>query len=173
MPTVIWRGWTEMAKRKDPFTLPQGVIGLLQDPESVKIIGTLNQDGSAHVVVSNSLAVVDRRLIAFGEELEKSQSNKNMVRSIWFDKPVTINVTKQDQAYLIRAKTYKCLIVGNLFQEFLLRARAVAGSDADISTVWMVIPEDVRNLSAALLRHEQERLHPYFDRHLDRASIRK
>ncbi len=152
--------------------LPGELVKILQDPESIKAVGTLNADGSPYVVINYTLTTLDSKTLIFSEELEKSSSNKNMVQSIWFDKPVSVNVTQGGTSFNIQARPYLCLIAGKLFQEMLLRTRSVGGQDADISTVWILQPEKISNTSAGILRHELESAHPYFGQHLDRASIK-
>ncbi len=152
--------------------LASGVVALLKDRKAVKVVGSLNADGSPYIEVNDALTTLDASTLILPEELEKSAGNRNLVRSIWFDKPVTFHVGRGDEAYYIQAKVYRCLIAGKLFEQMLLRKRAEEGADADISVVWEFIPVSVEEVTVKVLRKEQEARHPYFDRHLDRASIK-
>lgn len=153
--------------------LADEVIDLLKDPESIKIVATIDADGVPHAVVKGSLTAIDGETIAFSEGLETSVSNKNLVRSIWFNGKVAVNVTKGLVSYQIKGRPYKCLIAGPIFKEFFLRAREKRGPDADIATVWLITVEEIRNESPRLRREEEETKRPYFNRHLDRESIVK
>lgn len=154
-------------------TLPKEVIRLLQDPQTRKTLATVDENGVPHVACKESMIVLDSGEIAYAEELESSQVNKNMVRSIWFDKMVAVSVVGKGMTYQIRGKPYKCLITGPLFKEFLLRAREKDGPDADIQSVWLITPEKVFNESLAQRIQEEEEKRPFFNKHLDHASLRK
>ncbi len=151
--------------------LPEELVNLLKDFEAVKVVSTLNADGSPHTVAKGSLTTLDEENIYFNEGLDTYQNNKNLVRSIWFNKPIAINVTKGPISYQIKGKPYKCLITGPIFKQFLLKARERRGPDADIAAVWIIIPEEIRNESPAIRRNEEEAKRPYFNRHLDRESL--
>lgn len=153
--------------------LPEVLVNLLKDPESVKVLATTDGEGAPHAVVKGSITTLDGETIVFNEGLDTNESNKNLVRSIWFGGTVAINVTKGAVSYQIKGKPYKCLITGPVFKEFLVRARERRGPEADIAAVWLVTPEEVRDESPAVRRKEEEEKRPLFNRHLDRASIRK
>ncbi|KAF0219085.1 MAG: hypothetical protein FD174_2171 [Geobacteraceae bacterium] len=153
--------------------LPEELVNLLKDHDSVKILSTTDENGVPHAVAKGSLTTLDGITIAFNEGLDTNISNKNLVRSIWFDKSVAINVTKGGVSYQIKGKPYKCLITGPVYKEFLLKARERRGPDADIAAVWIVKPDEVRNETPAIRRKEEEEKRPFFNRHLDRASIKK
>ncbi len=153
--------------------LPDELVGLIKDPNSVKIVATTDGNGVPHVVIKASLTTLDGETIAFNEGLDTNLSNKNLVRSIWFNKTVAINVTKDALSYQIKGKPYKCLITGPIFKQFLLRTRERRGHEADIAAVWLITPEEVRNESPAIRRTEEEAKRPYFNRHLDRESLLK
>jgi hypothetical protein len=153
--------------------LPQQLVDLLASMDSVKILATLNEDGTASIETNPTIDTLDGRTIILSEELEKSSGSKNLVRSIWFDKPVTIFAQKGVIHYEVHTKVNRCLIVGKIFDEMLKRARQIGGSDADIAAAWELIPEKVRNVSPDLLRLEQKSAHPYFNSHLDRTSIKR
>lgn len=151
--------------------LPEELVKLLKDFEAVKAVSTLNADGSPHTVIKGSLTTLDEENIYFNEGLDTYRNNKNLVRSIWFNKPIAINVTKGPVSYQIKGKPHKCLITGPIFKQFLLKARERRGPDADIAAVWVIIPEEIRNESPAARRNEEEAKRPYFNRHLDRESL--
>ncbi len=151
--------------------LDDGIVALFGDPQAVKVLGTVDEHGAPHVVSKGSLTVLDDGYIAYGESSDSSQTNRNMVRSIWFDKPVTVTVIKGGASYQIRGKPYKCVITGPLLKEFLLRARERRGPDADVQSVWIIIPDEVRVETPAVRREEEAKKRPYFNRHLERDAL--
>lgn len=152
--------------------LQEEVIRLLKDPEAQKALATVDEQGVPHLVFKDSLTVLDDGKIAYAEELDSSQANKNMVRGIWFDKTVAVTVAKESVAYQIKGKPYKCLITGALFKQFLMEARKKRGPDSDIQSVWIITPEEVRDATPAQRVKDEEQNRPFFNRHLDRESLR-
>jgi hypothetical protein len=151
--------------------LPNELLDILKEPTTLKVVATLNEDGSAHVVFKGSLTAIDDETIAFNEGDDTYRSNKNLVRSIWFDKPVTVNVTKGVVSYQIKGKPYKCLITGSIFKQFLIRARERRGPNADIASVWLIKPEEIINESPSFRRAEIEAKKPFNNNHLDVESL--
>ncbi|HEY3491220.1 MAG TPA: hypothetical protein VGK27_14020 [Candidatus Deferrimicrobiaceae bacterium] len=147
--------------------LPEELVNLLRDIESIKVVATLDGEGAPHAVVKGSLTTLDGETIAFNEGLETNISNKNLVRSIWFDRKVAINVTKGPVSYQIKGKPYRYLITGSIFKQFLLKARERRGPTADIAGVWIVTPEEVRNESPGFRRKQAEEERGQFHSHLD------
>jgi len=147
--------------------LPEELIALLNDTGSIKVIATIDGEGHPHVVVKGSLTTLDDETIVFAEGLEGSLSNKNLVRSIWFDKKVAINITKGLTSYQVKGRPYKYLITGRVFRQLLDRARERRGAEADIAGVWVITPEEVRNESPAvrssLARDERGLFHSHLD----------
>jgi hypothetical protein len=152
--------------------LPEELSKLLKNETSVKILGTLNADGSPYVVPNETITTFNGKTIVLSEELEKTQSNRNLVRSIWFDRPAVVCISDNHTTYEIRVKVHKCLIVGEIFDRMLSFAREKGGPDADIVTAWELIPEESVDISPDTVRAEQKRIHPYLDSHLDRASLK-
>ena len=140
---------------------------LVNDPDSIKVLGTVDEKGIPHVVPKDSFRLLDDNKIAYAEELDSSLSSKNMVRAIWFDKMVSISVTKDDTCYQIKGKPYKCLITGPVFKEFLLNERARLGSNADIQSVWIITPSEIRNESRNVRKKEERVKDPHYNVHLD------
>ncbi|TAK35332.1 MAG: pyridoxamine 5'-phosphate oxidase family protein [Chloroflexota bacterium] len=152
--------------------LPEEIVALFKDPQSIKVLGTVGGNGAPHAVHKGSLTVLDDGYIAYSEGSDSSQTNKNMVRSIWFDKPVSVTVINARKAYQIKGKPYKCLINGPIFRQFLLRARERGGPAADIQSVWLIAPEEVRAETPGARRSEEAENRPYLNRHLDRDAVK-
>lgn len=151
--------------------LSKELVRLLKDADSVKMLGTVDKKGRPHIVVKDSMTLLENGEIAYAEDLDSSVSNKNMVRSIWFDNPVCVNISKGDESYQIKGKAKKCMITGPLFKEFLIRERGKTGNKADIQSVWIISADEVRNQSRNKRREEEWKERPYFNTHLD--SLKK
>ncbi len=149
--------------------LSKEIIDLFTDSGSTKILATLDGDGVPHAVVKQSLQISEDGNLLYLELLESSRTNRNLVRSIWFDQKVSIAVTgKGGESYQIKGKPVKTHITGPVFQQHYTAVRERLG-DVDLAAVWVIEPEEVIDESFATRRAEEERKHPFF-MHLDRLA---
>lgn len=153
--------------------LPKEVLDLINDSESIKILATTDEKGNPHTAFKDSLTVLDDGKLAFGEEFEGSQTNVNLVRSIWFNGNVELTVRDgSGTTYQIKGKPYRYVHAGPLFKEFYLAEREKRGPDSELAGVWIITPEEVRNETYEVRKKEEDEKHPFF-RHFDRESVRK
>lgn len=127
--------------------LPEELLGLLKDQESVKVVGTIDSDGIPHLAVKGSLTTLDDEMLVFVEGFDGSISNANLLSSITLDKKVAVNITKGLLSYQVKGSPYHYVESDRIFQQLLTRVRERRGPDAVIAGVWAVIPEVVRNES--------------------------
>lgn len=153
--------------------LPKEAGDIINDPGSIKILTTVDEDGNPHAAFKDGLTVLEDGNLAFGEEFEGSQTNVNLVRSIWFDKNVELTVRDRGgTTFQIVGKPYRYTHAGPLFKRFYLAEREKRGADSELAGVWIIIPERVRNETYEVRKKEEDEKHPFF-RHFDRASVRK
>jgi len=150
--------------------LSDEVINAIKDPQSVKVMATISKEGIPHVTAKGSLTVDDNGRIRFLELLEKSQTQKNLVYSIWFDKIVAVNVITQDKkSYQIKGKIYKTINSGREFQDAYVATQEKYGYDIDVSAIWLVDVDEVTEETFAARRDELETKYPY-ELHVDRLA---
>jgi predicted pyridoxine 5'-phosphate oxidase superfamily flavin-nucleotide-binding protein len=150
--------------------LTQDIIDLIEDKETTKVLATLDADGFPHAVVKQSLQPGEDGTLLYLELLESSLTNRNLVRSIWFNQKVSIALTgKNGQSYQIKGKPVKTHITGPVFQKHYLAVRERLG-DVDLAAVWVIEPEEITDESFARRKAEEEAAHPLF-RHLDRLAV--
>jgi hypothetical protein len=150
------------------FLLSQAAQDALRSTESVKLVATIGKDGTPHVTEKGTLTLRDDGRIAFYEFIETSQTNKNLVFSIWFSKVVAITaLTKYGKSFLIKGKPYKTVIAGQEFLSAYADAQQRFGKDTDLSAVWLIDPEWEREETFSVRRNEEETAHPY-ELHIDR-----
>lgn len=147
--------------------LDDEIVDLFCDPEAVKLLGTVDEEGVPHVVSKDSLRVLGEGYIAYGERSDCSKAYKNMTRSIWFNKPVTVTLVKGEISYQIKGIPYKCVVNGPLLRDFVVSERERGGPDADVSSVWIIEPQDLRVETPAVRRKEDAAKRPYLNRHLE------
>lgn len=139
---------------------------IINAPDSLKVIASVSVDGELHAVYKQSLHVNEDGNLEFYEIMESSQNNKNMVNSIWFERPVVINVlSKERRSFEIKGVAYKAYVAGAYFEK--VYTKLTDKGYYDLSTVWVIKPENVQEKSFAKRAEEERKAHPHF-RHLDR-----
>lgn len=153
----------------DTIALDQGVIDLFNDPDTIKVLGTVDENGVPHVVVKQSAHIADDGNIHYLELIKSSRSNANMVRAIWFDGTVSFTaIADSARSVQIKGKPIKAHITGALFQEHYERLRQ-RRPDTDLAAVWVIKPEIVQDQNPALRRAMEAEKHPHFV-HLDQLA---
>ncbi len=151
--------------------LSDDIKALLQEEDTVKAVASVDRDGNPHVTYKGSLHVNKDGNLEFYELIESSQTNKNLVSSIWFTQKVAINILGKDKrSYQIKGIPYKAIIAGREFQKHYELVQEQLGS-IDLSTIWVIEPEEVIEESLEKRRLEEEKAHPLLG-HLDRWVVR-
>jgi len=133
------------------------------------VLATLDADGFPHAVVKQSLQPGEDGAIIYLELLESSRTNKNLVRSLWFNQKVAISLKGKDgRSYQIKGAPVKAHITGPLFQEHYTAVREKLG-DVDLAAVWVIEPEEIIDETFGTRKAEEEAAHPFFS-HLDRLA---
>lgn len=151
--------------------LPKDAVEMLLDPKAFKVLATTDEQGNVHVVAKDSLTLLDDGALAYGEVLESSLTNANMVRGIWFGKRVAVLVCRHGRCYQIKGRPHRYVTTGPLFQKFYLSARERLGPDSDLAGVWIIAVDEVRDQSLPTRKEAEERKHPNM-RHFDRACFK-
>lgn len=140
---------------------------LLDDDTSTKVIATVNEQGFPHAAAKPFIRVDDDGNLLYLELVESSNTQKNLVRSIWFNQKVAVSVSNgAEQSWQVKGKPVKTHITGPLFLKHYRELRQQLG-DVDLSAIWVIEPEEVTNESFRVRQAEEEAAHPLF-KHLDR-----
>lgn len=149
--------------------LAEEVVRLLSEKETIKVLATTDENGVPHAVVKQSLHLGEDGNLVYLELLESSQTNKNMVRSIWFKGRVAVILSGKDGlSYQIKGRPVKAVVAGPVFQKYYVDVRNRRG-DVDLAAVWIIEPEVVIDQAYPARRRHEESARPYF-RHLDRLA---
>ena len=152
------------------INLDKTILEAIKDPSSIKVIATISKDGIPHVTPKGSITVDENGRIRFLELLEKSQTQKNLVYSIWFDKYVAINIITADhKSYQIKGKIYRTVNAGREFQDAYVAVQEKKGKDIDLSAIWYVDVTDVSEQTFEVRREILETEYPY-EIHVDRLA---
>lgn len=151
------------------ITFPKELLELLAKRDTVKIIATTDAKGTPHAVVKQSLQLNESNQLIYFELLESSQTNKNLVHSIWFNRPIAVAVIGTGgESYQIKGKPVKAIVSGLLFRDYYVKIREQLG-DVDLAAVWVIEPLEVVDQTLDGRSQEEEIRHPYF-KHLDRLA---
>lgn len=144
------------------------IADLLKDPGTVKALATAGRDGAVHVVFKGSLGITPEGNLQFYELNETSRNNKNLVYSLWFERQIAINILSPDRtSFEIRGIPVRAIISGREFEEAYVSIRKRLGADADLSTIWIIEPVEIREETYGV-RKEIERTDYPLVGHLDR-----
>lgn len=143
---------------------------LLSSPTVTAIISTLDETGAPHAVPSPFLKLDGRGFLVHLELLETSASHRNLVRSIWFERPVGVTLATADgQIAVIRGRAHKAHVSGPYFSQQYRDLRGRLG-DVDLAAVWLIEPQLVSDETYQTRKLREEELHP-FHLHLDRLAV--
>ncbi len=149
-------------------SIPPRVQALLSDPESVKVLATSDQAGRPRAAIDPSIHLGAHGRLVYLERLEGSPTQRDLVASLWFDRPVAIVVQRGEEAFEILGRATKALVTGPEFRRHYEAVRA-ATPQADLAAVWFVEPLEVTELSYEVRRARQEAARPFLT-HLDRLA---
>lgn len=151
-------------------TLSKDVLEAIQDQESSKILITVDKDGVPHGTSKGTIHVNEKGQIVLYELIETSQTQKNLVYSLWFGKKVAISVvTKDRKNYLIKGAPYKDIISGREFQKVYVALQEKLGEDTDLSSIWLINVEEVREQTYSVRREQEKKANPIVY-HLDQIA---
>jgi uncharacterized protein len=145
------------------------ILQLLDDPTTTKVVATTDEFGIPYAITSSFLQAGAQGELVHLELQEKSATNRNLLRSLWFDKKVSVTLAAPDgRSFVIQGKPVRALISGPVFRGHYQNLRALL--DADLAAVWLIEPEQVVNESYAVRQREEEERFP-FSVHLDRLTV--
>ncbi len=149
--------------------LSKEIKELFSNKSSLKALASTDTEGVPHLVFKDSFHINDDGKIVYLEIIETSKTNKNLVSSIWFNKKVAINILAEDKrSYQIKGTPIKAIISGKIFEKYYREVQEKFG-DWDLSTAWVIEPEEVREETFSVRRVTEEKEHLIL-RHLDRVK---
>jgi hypothetical protein len=148
--------------------LSDEVIDALNDRDNVKALATVDKQGQPHVAFKENI-FVDHEKIILLELIETSQTNSNMVHSIWFKRPVSISVKdKKNNSWQIKGLPLKTHIAGPVYEKYYAE-QAEKNPEIDLGAVWEIEPLELKNQTFSVVLAEERARHPYLY-HLDKIA---
>lgn len=148
--------------------LNEQVTELLKDAQTIKALATTDKHGKPHVIVDHTITLDENGNIVYLELIETSKTNSNLVNSIWFKRTVAVIVSKNGVSYEIKGTPVRSIISGPVFEHYYKITREW-GEDVDLSTVWIIEPEEISDESYAFRKQQEKEHHPLIG-HLDRLA---
>jgi hypothetical protein len=150
--------------------LRRQITELLEDPATVALITTLDEGGAPRSVPSPFLRQDAAGRLVHLELLETSTTHRNLLRSIWFDRPVSVTLNgRNGQVLVIAGRPHKAHVSGPLFSDYYREVRSKL-DDADLAAVWLIEPQQIQDETYVVRKAREEELHP-FHLHLDRLAV--
>jgi hypothetical protein len=150
-----------------PIELPRELVELFYAPGTVKVLSTVDETDTPSARVDPLLALDPDGNVLYLERFESSRTNRNLVRSIWFNRPVAVTLSSHDgRSYEIRGLAVRSHVSGPVFQDHYAALRRQLG-DVDLAAAWIIEPLEVSDESHAARQRHEEKKHPSFV-HLDR-----
>lgn len=121
------------------------IAGLFNEPESIKVLVTLNENNVPHCVPIGSLSIPSPDIIAFAVIMAE-ETHKNLLNNP--DKIVTTTAVKGSLSYQIKAKPREYVTEGVPFDAFKQRfGTIILGSGLEVKGVWILEPLEIYNQS--------------------------
>lgn len=148
--------------------LDEKTINLINDRSTTKVVASVGKLGIVNAAVKQSLHVNDDGKLEFLEFLESSDTNRNLIHSLWFDHNISVLlIDKEGQTLEIRGIPETAIIEGAYFQEKYVEVQNRHGGKLDLATIWVVNVTEIRDKDA-YRRAEKEREDYPIIGHLDR-----
>ena len=142
---------------------------LVGSRDAVRVLATTGPDGAPHAVLGPSLEVDEAGRLLYLEPLEASRTQRDLVATIWFDRPVAFSgAHRAGTTWRIRGRVRKAHVAGPVFRDRYERLRAERPG-ADLAAVWEIEPQEVSDESYATLFARQSAERPFF-KHLDQLA---
>ena len=154
MPKQFQNEWTEIL----------GQVGTLA------LIAANDANGDPHATVTDNLHLDAEGRLVYLEYLESSQINKNLVRSLWFKKKISISILTHGTArYQLKGIPTHAIISGPVFESYY-RSVSKKTTDTDLSTVWLIDVLEVSDERWESRKKDQDENHGIVA-HLDRFAL--
>lgn len=142
---------------------------ILADPETIKVLASVDMKGNPHVVAKGSIGLTKENELVYLELIESSRTNKNLTAAIWFSKKVAITVISKDKrSYQIKGTPRKTLIAGSVFEQFY-KSVLERNKENDLAAVYYIEIEEIIDESYQSRLKEEREKHPLYI-HLDKLT---
>lgn len=129
-------------------------------------LSTVSSEGVPTTALGSEYYLSERGTLLFREYLESSATNRDLLYSLWFERPVSVAIASGHNALHLRGVPTHAHVAGPLFQQHY-EAAVERDPSSDLATVWEIRIDHVEDASPERRRKEQDIRRPFFT-HLDR-----
>ncbi len=140
---------------------------IISKEDTIKVIASISPQGEVHSAVKQSVTVDENGQLIYLEFFEKSQTNINMVNSIWFDKNISVTIISADnRSFVIKGKTIRSRVFGKEFEKYY-RIYEEREKDNDLVAVYYIEPLEIYEQTFAVQKAQHKEKYPLYV-HLDK-----
>lgn len=150
--------------------LSEQIVNLIEDEKTIKVVASVGKSGVVNGAVKQSLHINENGDIEFLEILESSDTNRNLIHSLWFGHNVSILLLgKNRESYELRGVPVRSIIEGAYFEKEYRKVQEKFQGEFDLATIWVVKITEVRdkNLKSRVQKEQED--YPIIA-HLDRLA---
>ncbi|MDR3362719.1 MAG: hypothetical protein LBO64_07765 [Desulfovibrio sp.] len=144
------------------------ILRLCNAENVLKVMVSVNLDGTPHATVKSSVRYVDGNLLYY-ELIESSRTNRNVTAALWFDGTVRFLLVHPDgRSFQVAARPLRTCISGIEFREHYIKASKEFPS-TDLAAVWIFEPLEITDQTLSTRIGQEREKRPYLT-HLDRLA---
>jgi len=138
--------------------LSDELISIFNDPKTIKLLSTTDEDGTPHSVVKNSFRALDSRTLAYMEIIFRSRSYQNALRNKDKNKRISIAVFNPETmvSYQIKGELVVFFDHGPLWDQMRNELWSMI-PDATPAGVWVIAPKEVINEDYSVQQDEVDK----------------
>lgn len=150
------------------MSIDKKLIDFINNKETIKIVASVGKAGIVDSEVKPSLYFKEDGTVEFLEYLESSDTNRNLIHSLWFEHNVSIlAIGRDNEVFELRGIPVKAVVSGSYFEKKYIETQQEFDGKLDLSTIWIVKIEEIINKNV-FERYEKERKDYPIIAHLDR-----
>lgn len=140
------------------MAMDEDVRRLINAEGAIAAIATTGEAGAPHVVYK-TVHALDAQTLAVAEVVETSESGKNMLRALWEDRRVAVNVLEPATARSVQLKgaVTEYVFFGPVFETMFERLDPL--TKTGVAGVWLVHVDEVRHNSLGVRIAEEVERH--------------
>lgn len=142
----------------------------MENKVQYKTIVTIGKEGKLQAQKVHTLYVTETETLLYPEYLESSQTNKNLIYSLWFNQEVVFLIEDAEAStYEVRGIPRNAIIEGAYFEEEYRKVQAVFDGRFDLSTIWEIEIISVKDITLEKCARKEQEAYPMIQ-HLDRIA---
>lgn len=138
--------------------LSEELISGFNDPGTIKVLTTTDEEGNPYSVIKSSFKALDARTLAYMELIFRSRTYQNLLRNKYDKKLVSVTIFNPEKmiSYQIRGELVAFFDHGPLWDQMRNETWSTI-PDATPAGVWVIAPKEVINEDYAVRQDEADK----------------